>query len=59
MSLAAIIQLAMSIFTQLTGLVAQAVTANTTNDQATLDAIHTPLMGTANALRPLGTEPLT
>jgi hypothetical protein len=49
----------MSLFGQLSSLVGQAITANETNDQATLDAIHTQMLSSANALRPAGTDPLT
>ncbi len=59
MPLIQIIQLAMSLFGQLSSLVGQAITANETNDQATLDAIHTQMLSSANALRPAGTDPLT
>ena len=59
MSLVQILQLAVALFGQLSGLVTQAITASTTSDQALLDSIHAQLLAMANTLRPPGTDTLT
>lgn len=46
------------LFGQLAGLVTQAIAASTTNDQATLDALHAQAIAAADALRPVGTAAL-
>ena len=42
------------LLTQLSGMVAQAVAASVTNDQATLDALHAEALAMANSLKPAG-----
>jgi uncharacterized protein YmfQ (DUF2313 family) len=54
MTLAVIVQLIGSLLPQLAGLLNQAVLANATNDQASLDAIHAKARAMADALKPAG-----
>lgn len=42
------------LLTQLTGIVSRAIQASTTNDQATLDALHAEAIAMADALKPVG-----
>ena len=42
------------LLSQLTGIVTQAIAASTTNDQATLDALHAEALALANSLKPAG-----
>jgi hypothetical protein len=51
-SLLSILTVLGPMLTQLSGIVVQAVTASTTNDQATLDALHAQALSMADALKP-------
>ena len=42
------------LLTQISGIVAQAVAASATNDQATLDTLHDQALSMADALKPVG-----
>ena len=54
-----IVSLISTLVPQLFGLVEQAVQAATTNDQATLDALHAQALAAANAFAPAGETPLS
>ncbi len=58
-TLVSILGLVGPLFSSLSGLITGAITASTTNDQATLDKLHAQALAAANALRPAGTDPLT
>lgn len=51
-----ILQLAGPLFTSLVGLVTKAIAASSTNDQATLDALHAQAIAAADALKPAGAQ---
>ena len=53
-SLLSILTVIGPLLTQLSGIVAQAVAASTTNDQAQLDALHAEALALANSLKPAG-----
>ena len=42
------------LISQLAGYITKAITASTTGDQATLDALHTEALAMADALKPAG-----
>ena len=42
------------LLTQLSAIVARAVAASATNDQATLDALHAEALALADSLKPVG-----
>jgi len=53
-SLLTIAQLVGAVVPQLLGLVTQAIAADSTGDQTTLDALHAQAIAAANALKPVG-----
>ncbi len=57
-SLLTILAAVAPLFSQLSGIVSQAVAASTTGDQATLDALHAQATAMADALRPAGQAPI-
>lgn len=51
-TLTSIVQLVTTLVPQLLGLITKGVQAATTNDQATLDALHDQALAAADALKP-------
>ena len=53
-SLISILTVVGPLLEQLSGIVSKAIAASTTNDQATLDALHAEAVALADSLKPAG-----